>query len=68
MTQTHWLEFGPADFDSAQASPAARKRAAGEAGQGTLFFVPVPVKTASSTRGRGRLPGQAGIFEITEES
>lgn len=56
MTQAHWLEYGPADFDASQAPRSARTE------QAALFDVPAPVK-APRAGGPGELPGQVSIFD-----
>ena len=56
MTQTHWLAFGPADFDATQAPRAARPE------QAALFDVATPVKAPRATD-PGQLPGQVSIFD-----
>jgi hypothetical protein len=62
---TAWTEYGPADFDARLAPKRAARHAAeaAEAGQGALFFAPMPVAPAKSApAAEPELPGQGDLW------
>lgn len=62
---TAWTEYSEADFDARRAPRKAARRAAeaAEAGQGALFFAPMPVAPVKSApAAEPELPGQEAMF------